>query len=92
MTRMGLSEREKRDAAFATLLLEMNPERALRQEMTAARQRAGLSQRQLAQRMDTAQSTIAALERGDRSPNFKTLRRMAEATGSRLVVRLEANA
>ena len=39
--------------------------------------------------MRTSQSTIDRLERGGRSPNVKMLRRLAEATGSKLVIRLE---
>ena len=57
--------------------------------MVAARVRAGLTQAQLAQRMGTKQPVVARLEAGRRSPNIKTLRKLAAATGSRLVVRLD---
>ena len=57
--------------------------------MIAARVRSGLTQAQLAQRMGTTQSVIARLEGGQRSPSVRTLRRLADATGSRLVMRLE---
>jgi len=53
--------------------------------------RAGLTQQELARRMGTTQSTIARLERGGRLPNFRTLKRLAEVTESRLVVRLDAD-
>jgi transcriptional regulator with XRE-family HTH domain len=91
MTKLSSEERKARDAAFAELLASMNPESALRQEMIAARVRAGLTQQEMAQRMGTTQSVIARLERGGRSPNVNTLRRLAEVTGSRLVVRLHAD-
>jgi transcriptional regulator with XRE-family HTH domain len=39
--------------------------------------------------MGTSQTVIGRLERGDRSPSVKTLRKMAEVTGSRLVIRLD---
>lgn len=90
MSKTSSEERKARDTAFDELLASINPEFALRKEIARARQRAGLSQVELARRMRTTQSTIARLERGGRSPNIKTLRNLAEATGSRLVVRLDA--
>ena len=89
MSKTNSEERKARDAAFDELLASINPEFALRKEIAQARQRAGLSQLELARRMKTRQSAIARLERGGRSPNIKTLRKLAEATGSRLVVRLD---
>jgi transcriptional regulator with XRE-family HTH domain len=86
---MGLQERKARDAAFALALEELRPERALMRAMIEARVRAGLTQAQLARRMGTKQPVIARLEAGRRSPNVRTLRKLAAATGSRLVVRLE---
>ena len=91
MSKTNSEERKARDAAFAALLDSLNPVAALRREMTAARVRAGLTQQELARRMGTTQSTIARLERGGRSPNFRTLKRLAEVTHSRLVVRLDAD-
>jgi transcriptional regulator with XRE-family HTH domain len=89
MSKTNSDERKARDAAFAELLDSLNPGSALRRQMIAARVRAGLTQQELAKRMGTAQSTIARLERGGRSPNASTLRKFAEATGSRLVMRLD---
>ena len=88
MSKTNFEERKARDAAFDELLASINPEFALRKEIAQARQRAGLSQVELARRMKTRQSAIARLERGGRSPNIKTLRKLAEATGSRLEIRL----
>jgi DNA-binding XRE family transcriptional regulator len=88
MTKLSSEERKARDAAFAELLDSMNPVSALRKEMISARVRAGLSQRELAQRMGTTQSTIARLEVGGRSPSIKTLLRLAKVSRSRLIVRL----
>lgn len=92
VAKLSSEERKARDAAFAALLAGMNPESALRQEMIGARVRAGLTQAELGFRMGTTQSVIARLERGGRSPSVRTLRRLAEVTGSRLVVRLEVAA
>jgi transcriptional regulator with XRE-family HTH domain len=51
--------------------------------------RAGLTQAQLAQRMGTTQSAIARLETGKFAPSLETLEKLALATGSRLVLRLD---
>ncbi|OWT66221.1 helix-turn-helix domain-containing protein [Candidimonas nitroreducens] len=64
------------------------PEFALARELITARTRAGLTQEQLARRMQTTQSTIARMESGRGLPSLRTLSRYAEATGSRAVVRL----
>jgi DNA-binding XRE family transcriptional regulator len=66
------------------------PEFAIARELIAARVRAGLTQEQLAEKMQTTQSTIARMESGRTLPSMRTLSRYAEATGSRAVVRLEA--
>ena len=66
------------------------PEFAIARELIAARVRAGLTQEQLAEKMQTTQSTIARMESGRTFPSMRTLSRYAEATGSRAVVRLEA--
>lgn len=63
---------------------------AVARELIAARVRAGLTQEQLAEKMQTTQSTIARLESGRTLPSLRTLSRYADATGSRAVVRLEA--
>ena len=49
-----------------------------------ARLKAGLSQRQLAQRAGTAQSVIARIERGQSSPTWDTLERLLAAAGYEL--------
>lgn len=66
------------------------PELEISAELVKARQRAGLSQAELAARMGTSQSTIARLESGQTLPSTKTILRFAEATGSKVHVRLSA--
>ena len=68
----------------------LGPEFELIQSLIKARSRAGLTQAELAERMKTTQSVIARLEGGRSTPSWKTLRRYAEATGSRLRVSLDA--
>ena len=64
----------------------MDPARLIR----TARQRAGLSLRELAQRADTSHSTIAAYEQGRKVPNVDTLDRLLRACGFRVDVALAA--
>ena len=66
------------------------PEFEFSVELLRARLRAGLSQAELAQRMGTSQSAIARLESGQTLPSTKTLLRFAEATGSKVELRLSA--
>lgn len=68
---------------------ELAPEFALAREVIAARVTAGLTQEQLAQRMDTTQSVIARLESGRTKPSTQTLERLATATGTRLKISFE---
>jgi transcriptional regulator with XRE-family HTH domain len=57
-----------------------------------ARTRAGLTQEQVAERMNTTQAVIARLESGGSKPSTRTLERFAEATGSRLRIIFEPQA
>jgi len=89
---MGIVSGERKRAqraAFEKALEALKPEQVLRAEMVEARVRAEFTQAQLAQRMGTTQSAIARLEAGRSSPNIATLRKLAAATGSRLVIRLD---
>jgi transcriptional regulator with XRE-family HTH domain len=67
----------------------LEEEFALILEVAKARQRAGLSQAELAKRMKTTQSTIARLESGRGLPSTRTLGRFAKATGHRLKISFE---
>lgn len=55
----------------------------------AARQRAGVSQAELAKRARTSQPAIARLEQGRVSPTIISLDRIAKALGSELVIDFE---
>jgi ribosome-binding protein aMBF1 (putative translation factor) len=68
----------------------LEQEFAISSELIRARARAGLSQAELAERMGTSQSAIARLESGRTLPSAKTLLRFAEATGSKVELRLSA--
>jgi predicted transcriptional regulator len=66
------------------------PEFEIATELLRARKRAGLSQAELAKRMGTSQSAIARLESGQTLPSTKTLLRFAQATESKIQLRLSA--
>ena len=68
---------------------EFREEYALVAQLIRARTEAKLTQAELAQRLGTTQSAIARLEGGRVSPSIATLRRYAEATGTRLTVGLQ---
>lgn len=68
----------------------LEQEFAIASELIRARARAGLSQAELAARMGTSQSAVARLESGQTLPSTKTLLRFAEATGSKVELRLSA--
>ena len=56
--------------------------------LVTARRRAGLSQRELAERAKTSQSVVARIELGAASPSWDTLARLLAAAGFELDVRL----
>ena len=58
-------------------------------QLREARQRARLSQTDLARRAGVAQSVISAYESGKREPSLRTLERLVAATGARLTVSVE---
>ena len=67
----------------------LEAEFALAAEVAKARDRAGLSQAELARRMKTTQSTIARLESGRGLPSTRTLGQFAKATGHQLRISFE---
>ena len=78
-----------RDKEYRKAHDDLAPEFALARAVIEARASAGLTQEQLAQRMDTTQSVIARLESGRTRPSTQTLERLAAATGTRLKISFE---
>ncbi|KQW26978.1 XRE family transcriptional regulator [Rhizobium sp. Root274] len=79
-----LQDPDYRDAYEA-----LEDEFSLVQALIEARVRAGLTQAELATRMETSQSAVARLESGKVKPSARTLERFAQATGTRLSIRFE---
>lgn len=80
----------RKDAAFREAYEALADEFALAAQVIEARARAGLTQIELAERMGTSQSAVARLESGKARPSVATLEKLAEATGSKLRIALEA--
>jgi ribosome-binding protein aMBF1 (putative translation factor) len=90
MTKLrDLKKRLLRDPEVRREYDALEEEFALAAAVAKARNRAGLSQAELAHRMKTTQSTIARLESGRGRPSTRTLDRFAKATGHRLKISFE---
>lgn len=89
MTRLtDLKKRLMEDPEFRKEYARVDEEFELIEALVRARTAAKLTQAELAKRLGTTQSAVARLEGGRVSPSFATLRRYAEATGTRLTVGL----
>lgn len=71
---------------------KLEEEFSLLRQMLAARQQAGLTQADIAQKMGTKATAVTRLEsslsNGNHSPSLSTLRKYAKAVGCRLEVKL----
>ena len=85
-----LKEEWMEDPRFKAEYDALAPEFEIAAELVKARARAGLSQAEVARRMGTTKAVVVRLESGQMLPSTKTLVRFAEATGSRVHVRLSA--
>ncbi len=82
----------RRPAVSAEVERLEKEEGALLDQLLKARQEAGLTQAQVAERMGTQPPAVARLERslatGKHSPSLATLRKYASACGKRLVLQI----
>lgn len=67
----------------------LEDELAVAKAIIAARNRAGLTQMELARKMGTTQPVVARMEGRRIQPSLRTLQRVAQATGSKLTIRFE---
>jgi transcriptional regulator with XRE-family HTH domain len=91
---MGISlkkvaKRWLKDPEFKAGYDALEEEFAIASLVIEARTHAKLTQAELAEKMGTSQSTIARLESGKAAPSLSTLRRIAQATGTRLEIAFE---
>lgn len=81
-----LHQKWMKDPEYRKAHAALAPEFALARAVIEARVQAGLTQEQLAARMETTQSAIARLESGRSRPSTQTLAKLAAATGTRLQI------
>jgi len=78
------------DPEYAQAYADMEEEFQLARELIKARIRSGLTQKQLAEKMGTTQSSVARLESGSSLPSLRSLKRYAYATGSKIRIVLDS--
>ena len=81
---MTPEERSRSDAAYAAMRLAFD----IGEKIRGARERAGLSQRELATRIGTSQATVARLEAGGVGVTLTTLQKVATALDLKVTVEL----
>lgn len=79
-----------KNPAYVEAYQELEPEFTMASALIEARSTAGLSQGDIAKRMNTTQSVIARLESGSQNTSLKTLQRYAQATGTQLKISFES--
>ena len=77
---------QMKDEAFKREYDKLTPRYAMISELIAARIKKGVTQKELAKRIGTTQSSIARLEGGNVNPSLDFLERIAEELGSKLTV------
>jgi ribosome-binding protein aMBF1 (putative translation factor) len=82
---------QMKDPEFKKEWDDLDPEFELIESMIKAREKAGLTQTELAKKIGTKQPVLSRLESGGFSKaTVETLRKIANALDSRLVVKLQA--
>lgn len=84
-----LHKKWSKDPAYREAYEAMADEFAVANAILSARQQAGLTQKELAEKMEATQSVVARLEGGSSNTTLKTLQRVAEATGTHLKISFE---
>lgn len=92
MTRVrDLHKEWMKDPEYAEEYKKLEPEFALARTFIKARIEAGLTQAELADKMNTKQSVVSRLESGKFLPSISTLKCFAEVTGTRLKISFDTN-
>lgn len=92
MTHKELKAKALSNAKTKAAYDELAPEYALLRQMLKARQKAGLSQADVAERMGTKAPAVTRLESslgsGKHSPSIATLQKYAQAVGGKLQIKI----
>ena len=95
MTHKNLKDKALRKAAVRKEYDKLEPEFTLLREMLRARNEAGLSQAQVAEKMGTKSPAITRLESslssGKHSPSLATIKKYLEALDCRLEIKIIRN-
>lgn len=78
------------DTELKTEYDALEPEFAIIRAMIEARERQGITQKELADRTGIAQADISKLENGNANPSIRTLKRLASGLGCRLRIEFAA--
>jgi ribosome-binding protein aMBF1 (putative translation factor) len=84
-----IDESTKRNARFPEMLEAAQERRRLLRELAARREKAGITQKDVAAAMKTSQSAVARMERGEIDAKLSTVDRYAAAIGQRLEWRVK---
>ena len=77
-------EEQMKDPAFRKEWEALQPEMAIVKAMIDARERTGMTQKELSDKTGITQADISRLENGNANPSLKTLQRLAEGMGMTL--------
>ena len=87
MTKIStLHKRWLKEPSYKKAYEQSRVEFEISREIIEARMKSGLSQEELAARMQTSQSAIARLESGSSLPSMRTLAKFAQATNSQIQI------
>ncbi|MCL5091005.1 MAG: helix-turn-helix transcriptional regulator [Patescibacteria group bacterium] len=78
-----------KDKEVAKEYQKLGPKYKLIIQVIDARQKKGLTQKELAKKIGTKQSAIARLESGNANPSLEFLMKLAKATETELIVQLK---
>ena len=77
------------DPEYARHYKDQEEEFNIARELIQARTRIGLTQEEVARRMGTTQSAVARMESGKPLPSIRSLKKYAQATGSKVKISLD---
>ncbi len=87
MTLQEYKKKMMKDPEFRVAYESLEPEYALKRRLIELRTKKEITQKELAERVGTKQSSIARFERGGYSPTISFLSRLAQALGMKLEVK-----
>ncbi|KGH58608.1 XRE family transcriptional regulator [Oenococcus oeni IOEB_8417] len=82
-----IEARENKEPGFKQAVQKESQKLDIAIKIRDLREREGLSQRELAERLGKPQSTIARIENGNVNPSFKTIEEIANKLGKHLQIR-----